>query len=70
MRRIGVLLFLPLALTACGSKSSASGGVSASEARQLNEAAAMLDANSTATIVDTGQADDDDDNEAAQGNTQ
>ena len=41
---------LSLALAACSSANDAPGAVTADEARQLNEAAAMLDANS----VDAG----------------
>ena len=37
-------LLLTLCLAGCGSDPSADGGVSASEARALNEAAAQLDA--------------------------
>ena len=40
-------LFVPLLLAACGSDGDAgAGGVTRGEARALNEAAAMLDANS------------------------
>jgi len=45
------LLLVPLAFAACGpsNRESAPGGVTAGEARELNEAAAMLDANSVST---------------------
>jgi hypothetical protein len=51
---------LALALAACGSADDAPGGVSAEEARELNEAAAMLDVNSVsadavATEAENGQ---------------
>jgi hypothetical protein len=57
------LLLLPLA--ACGSGKEDPGGVSPSESRQLNDAAAMLDANSvSAETVDVPGPDE------PQGNTQ
>jgi len=51
-RRVAALLF-PLALMACsGSSDDSPGAVTADEAQQLNDAAAMLDANSVdATAV-------------------
>ena len=59
------LLLLPLALAACGSGKNDPGGVSPGEARQLNDAAAMLDANSvTAETIDVPGPDD------TEGNTQ
>lgn len=47
MRALATLL-LPLALAACGSDETApQGGVSASEARELDQAAEALDANAS-----------------------
>ncbi|WP_284054649.1 hypothetical protein [Stakelama marina] len=48
MRLLPCLLLLPLALTACGQPDTAEGpgGVTVGEAKSLNDAAAMLDANS------------------------
>jgi hypothetical protein len=54
MRQLALLL-LPLALAACGGGDDAAGagGVSAGEARALNDAAEMLDVNSvSADAVD------------------
>ena len=45
---IAAVLALTALLAACSTESESPGGVTADEARQLNEAAAMLDANSVA----------------------
>ena len=45
-RLAAALLPAMLSLTACSAEPDQPGGVTAEEARQLNEAAAMLDANS------------------------
>ena len=53
MKTAGLLLTAAL-LAGCGSPSPDAGGVSASEAQQLNDAAAMLDANSvSANAIDS-----------------
>jgi hypothetical protein len=47
------LLAIPLLLAACGqSDSDSAGGVSADEARQLNQAAASTDINATTNVTD------------------
>lgn len=56
MRRAFLLgLAAGCALAACSSKPDQPGAVTADEARQLNEAAAMLDANSMAPAADAPQ---------------
>jgi hypothetical protein len=46
MRALALMVVLPLALAACGRADDAPGGVSADEARALNDAAEMQDINS------------------------
>ena len=50
------LLILPLMLAACGAPDDAPDGVTASEARELNEAAEMLDVNSVSANAVEGEA--------------
>ncbi len=57
MRRL--IPLLALALAACGSGDTAAGGVSADEARELNEAAAMLDVNSVSAEAVDAEAEKD-----------
>ena len=61
MTRFPVALALLLVLGGCGSGSTTPGAMSGSEAQALDDAAAMLDANSVnanaATIVATNQDD-------------
>ena len=61
MSRPVALLVALLALGACSSHRDQPGAVSADEARQLNDAAAMLDANSMAPVntADANTADPD-----------
>jgi len=53
MRR-GAALLLALALAACGGRETDATGATPSEARQLNDAAAMLDEDSVSTNAMTG----------------
>jgi class 3 adenylate cyclase len=54
MRRAALMLPLVLALAGCGggSDESTAGGVTADEARQLNDAAASTDINASANVID------------------
>jgi hypothetical protein len=53
-RQLGAGAALALVLAACSAQPDAPGAVTADEAQQLNEAAAMLDANSVdANVLDT-----------------